>query len=510
MDIPAAVAIPDRVALVTPPSIFLLDERVFPNLGILKVAAVLEEKGVAVDLLDLSGIENYEDAMAGYLASSEVKHVGITTTTPQMPATTRLINAIRRSRDDVKVILGGPHVTLVSSAAKLEAKSGASGRGTRALGELMRLTDVLVSGDGEQAIFRCFGEGAEKLIDADDPATGMFMTDDMYDQSPWPSRHLIDVESYKYAIEDRASTSLIAQLGCPFQCGFCGGRNSKSLRKIRVRTTENIVAEMEFLHREFGYTGFMFYDDELNVNKQMLNLMQEIINLQERLGVEFRLRGFVKAELFNELQARAMYSAGFRWLLTGFESGSPRILQNINKRATREDNTRAAEFVHAAGLKVKALMSIGHPGESEATIAEMRDWLLETRPDDFDCTVITTYPGTPYYDEAVPHDSIPGVYTYTYKKTGDRLHAYDLDYNQTADYYKGDPDGGYKSYVFTDNVSSTELVRLRDWVERSVREELGIEFNPTRAAMRYEHSMGLGSDLPDFILRTSGVTAASS
>src|SRR5256885_6534458 len=48
-----------RICLLIPPSIFILDERVFMTLGILKVAAVLEKVGVAVDMLDLSGADNY-------------------------------------------------------------------------------------------------------------------------------------------------------------------------------------------------------------------------------------------------------------------------------------------------------------------------------------------------------------------------------------------------------------------------------------------------------------------
>lgn len=54
-------------------------------------------------------------------------------------------------------------------------------------------------------------------------------------------------------------------------------------------------------------------------------------------------------------------------------------------------------------------MSLGHPGETAVTAAETRDWLLQTRHDDFDATIITTYPGTPYYDDAVPHASMPDV-----------------------------------------------------------------------------------------------------
>jgi len=134
---------------------------------------------------------------------------------------------------------------------------------------------------------------------------------------------------------------------------------------------------MESIYKAYGYTGFMFYDDELNVSKSMVDLMNAISDLQHRLGVEFRLRGFVKAELFNETQAAAMYRAGFRWLLCGFEAANPRILENIQKRASLEDNSRAVEIAKKHGLKVKALMSIGHPGESEQSALDVRNWLIK-------------------------------------------------------------------------------------------------------------------------------------
>jgi hypothetical protein len=53
-------------------------------------------------------------------------------------------------------------------------------------------------------------------------------------------------------------------------------------------------------------------------------------------------------------------------------------------------------------------------------------------------------------------------------------------------------------------LSGTELVKLRDWVERSVREKLAIPFNAGKAAIRYEHSMGQGvNTLPGFVLRSN-------
>src|SRR5262249_46225738 len=149
-----------------------------------------------------------------------------------------------------------------------------------------------------------------------------------YDATPFPARHLVDLRSYRYTIEGSPSTSLIAQLGCPFSCGFCGGRPSNSLRVTRTPPIQNILLQIETLHREYRYTGFMLYDDELNVNKSIVDLMNAISDLQERLGVSFNLRGFVKAELFPPAQAQAMSRAGFPWLPWGFEARHARILKN--------------------------------------------------------------------------------------------------------------------------------------------------------------------------------------
>jgi radical SAM superfamily enzyme YgiQ (UPF0313 family) len=499
----------DPVTLVTPPSPFLLDERVFVNLGILKVAASLESCGSEVEHLDLSGIANFLTPLEHHLSSTSSRAIGLTTTTPQLPAVVQIVEMIRRLRPDLRIILGGPHVTLTHSAVKLEQKSKRRSRAHVALDQLLGLADVLVSGDGERAAIAALALEAPPLIDGDDPRGSFFLTNQAYDASPYPARHLVDLGSYRYQIDGRPATSLIAQLGCPFGCGFCGGRNSSSLRTIRMRSAASILNEIRSLYQTYGYTGFMFYDDELNVNRGMLSLMEGLRELADELQIEFRFRGFVKAQLLTAEQAQAMYGAGFRWVLTGFESGAPRILENINKCATRDENSRARDVAGDAGLKVKALMSVGHPGETEETIRQTHEWLLASAPDEFDCSVITTYPGTPYYDEAIPHDTDHGVWTYTYRKTGDRLHAYDVDFLTVADYYKGDPNGGYRSFVFTDTLSADAIVSRRDWIEASVRSALSLPYPQARPALRYEHSMGQGANrLPGYILGQGRACAA--
>jgi radical SAM superfamily enzyme YgiQ (UPF0313 family) len=464
-----------HICLITPPSPFLLDERVFPALGILRVAAVLEQAGHQVDHLDLCGVKNYEEVVKDYHGAQVF---GITATTPQVPAAVR-IGTVLRSKG-VKSILGGPHPTLLHAAAKRGNE-----RAQIALAYLLEHFDVVVAGDGEKAIFTALH--SRGLVDADDPKGILWNTSKDFTESPLPARHLIDMDSYHYSIDGAKATSMIAQLGCPFHCKFCGGRNSPMLRQIRVRPSESVIGEMMHLHDNYGVSGIMHLQDELNVNhKSLVELMRKI----KETGIPWQQRGFVKAELFNDEQAEAMYGAGFRWLLCGFESAHPRILKNIAKNATREQNSQMLRTAHKHDIKVKALMSVGHPGDSEETILATRDWLLEEKPDDFDVTIITVYPGTPYFDESV----CIGEPVYRFETNGDALYSENTDFHRDMQYYKGTP-GEYKSYVWTDYLSREDVCRLRDEVEAEVRSKLSIPYPSSAASINFDHSMGMGPQI---------------
>jgi anaerobic magnesium-protoporphyrin IX monomethyl ester cyclase len=475
-----------RVTFIIPPSGFLLDQKVFPTLGVLKVAAVREAAGDVVDVLDLSGEHDVPATVAHHLANGLSDAYGITATMPQMPSAAAIALQLREAGAE-RLILGGPHVTLMQSSARQERARGEFGRASYAMAQLHDRFDVLVCGDGERAIGIALSGDAPALIDGDDPKSELFLKSQDFADLPLAARHLIDLDSYHYAIDGVRASTVIAQLGCPFACNFCGGRRSPFLRRIRSRSTALVLEELRHLYTAHGIRAFMFFDDELNVNRQFMELLDGIEDLQSELGVDFRLRGFLKAELITEPMAEAMYRVGFRQVLVGFESGHPRILQNIQKKATREDNTRAVDLLQRKGLSVKAAMSIGHPGESEDTIEATRDWLLEVTPDEFDVTVITTYPGTPYYDDA--RESSQGIWTYVDPRNGDRLHAYHVDHLTDQSFYKGTP-GSYRSFVFTDYLTAEQICQRRDALEAEVRSALKIPYPTAAAALNYEHSMG--------------------
>jgi radical SAM superfamily enzyme YgiQ (UPF0313 family) len=461
----------------------LLDERVFPSLGILRVAAALEESGVEVNVADLSGVANYEDALIAVVPPDST-HIGITATTPQMCTATRIALRLRETHPRARLILGGPHVTMLNAASKRESALGTR-RASSRLGEIAPLFDVMVAGNGERAIEVALHPESPAFLDADIPGSPLWLQP--ADMARWPARHLLRLDTYEATIRGAKSTSVVAQLGCPFGCGFCSGRASPTFRRVRTRDVTDVLNEVADLHDRLGYTGFMFQDDELNVSGDLVALMNGLTDLQMSRGVQFQLRGFLKSQLFTDAQAEALARAGFYELLIGFESGDERILTNINKRATVAENTRCFEIANRHGLGIKALMSLGHPGETPETIRATQEWLLAMRPQQFDITIITVYPGSPYYDEARPIGG--GQYCYTQPKTGDRQYQIDIDPREDAPYYKGAP-GSYRSYVWTDALTAEELVTARDAAEAAVRRVLGLPYYTSRAAKLYEHSMG--------------------
>lgn len=466
-----------NICLIIPPSPFLLDEKVFVNLGILKVASSLQQYGHNVKVIDLTNDTSYLWTLSTKLKDNLPDVVGITSTTQQFPFVCRINKQIRQEYPNLKQIIGGVHSTLVYSSLKQKQE-----RSEKNWKELQSRFDVIVSGDGEFAVMEALNMKQKGVIDADKTNSPLFLTNEKFNSSPFPSRNLIDMDSYHYYINGKRATSLIAQLGCPFSCGFCSGRTSNMLRKIRLRTCDSVIDEIKFINCFYGYNGFMFYDDELNVNPSMINLLKKLIKLRDQY--DFSYRGCIKAELFTEEQAYMMSLAGFDEILVGFESGNDQILRNINKKATKSDNERCIYLAKTYGIKIKYLMSIGHPGESPKTCQDSLDWLLKMKPDQFNVTIITCTPGMFYYDHAIK--TCQG-WMYTCP-SGDKIYSQDIDYTEISDYYNGAL-GEYNSFIHTDFLSSHDLVLWRDHIEFTVRSKVGIPY-PTKTEMIFDKTMG--------------------
>jgi anaerobic magnesium-protoporphyrin IX monomethyl ester cyclase len=445
-----------KIAFIIPASPYLKDEKMMPPLGVLRLATFLESNNVESKIFNFAGNIDWESILTDSL--SEFEYVGITALTPQLPNIIQICKFIRQNYPNIKIIIGGPHITLSYSSIQ-----NGSNRSKLAFDYIYDLVDHIVIGYGEYALLKILtGELNDKIIDTDLNISTR-LTNEKYEVLPFPERGLIDIDSYHFQIGNEKATSLISQLGCPYDCNFCGGRELKQYKIIRNRSAESIVTEIDYLVKTYGYKGFVFYDDEVNVNnKKFIILLEKLIQYQKDNKLTLAFRGSSRANLLSREQATLMLKAGFREVAIGFESGSNRMLNNMNKRMLVDQNTDAVMVARESGLKVKAYMSIGHPGESKETIEETRIWLTKVKPDTTDVTIITPYPGCNYFDKSVFDGK---EWVYTSPETLDKLYSVDYDLINKSYFYKS-KSLDYISYVHTDYLTEKDLVFYRNYLEK--------------------------------------------
>lgn len=443
------------IPLVNLPSPFLTDEKTLMPLGLLYLGAAIEHSGEKCVIIDLAEREDYIAYTLKQIDLLETDVLGIGITSSQVPIGRRLVMAIRNAFPYLKIIGGGPHVTHTFQAARRQPV-----RTKKLVDDLNSTYDVLVMGDAEKAIFAAVADNSPKLIDATLKISPYYVDSDYLDILPFPARHLIDVKSYHYnlgmvKVKENNAINIMSQRGCPYSCRFCASRMDKYGRSLRRTSDLKIVQEIEFLYKTYGYTDFTFYDDELNVDPNLNTLLDQLKNVQSRMGREFRFRAFVKVNLCTREQMKALADAGFKVIATGSESGSDRILKNMNKKVTVEQNTKVVEWIHEFGMYAKSIMSIGHPGESDETLQETQDWLDKVKLDDVNFTIIECLPSSVYYDHAFQRPD--GVWVYTAPETGDKMYDVGIDWTEEVHFFNGKPDTQYKATVFTDFLSQMQL-----------------------------------------------------
>jgi magnesium-protoporphyrin IX monomethyl ester (oxidative) cyclase len=107
-----------RVALINPMFRLPIDTRTTPHLGLAYLAAVSERRGDEVRVYD-ADVE--DQPLAEFLAEFRPHLVGITANTPQVKQVWRTAAAIKQELPQVPVVLGGPHVSVVTEELDFES-----------------------------------------------------------------------------------------------------------------------------------------------------------------------------------------------------------------------------------------------------------------------------------------------------------------------------------------------------------------------------------------------------
>ena len=339
-----------RICLVSLPSPFLIDEKVFPPLGLLYLTSALKYQGIEAHVHD----GTIESIPRGF------SHYGIGATTPQFPLAVKALKHIKEHNFKSTVIVGGPHATVDPESCR---NAG---------------FDSIVVGQGEIGLYLAMVYNCDLISTKAPPYIA-------------PDRTAIDIKSYQYLIDGRLATSVMTSRGCPYNCAFC----CKSTGKSIIYPAENVIAELHDLHENYGYDALMFFDDIFIADRVRLH---KILKHIEPWGMKWR--GFVRADMLVKGGAEMvahMKKSGCVEVGMGIESGSNSILKAINKGETTDTMLEAIKLLKRANIRTKGFLIVGLPSESDETILETVNFLTMAQLDDVDFSIYTPYKGSPIY-----------------------------------------------------------------------------------------------------------------
>ena len=385
-----------KILLIQPPARCLEYESiVVPPLGLAYLAATLECKGYDVKILDAFALRqswaDFEEAVKAVGADI----IGIGGMTPVIDNTYRALKICRKYCKFL--IFGGPHATIFKDSILKEAPEA----------------DFVVYGEGEVAFVELIdGLNFKKEV------SGIAGTVDSYcvnsprpliqdlDGLPFPSRHLLPNNRYTYIFARRKTiTTMFTSRGCPYQCIFC----DKSVfgSKCRLRSAENVLAEIGQIIDRFKDTSIIFYDDLFTLDKQ--RVIRICNGILER-GFKFDWKCEGRVDKIDSEMLGWMKKAGCSMVAYGVESGNQAGLDYLKKNTRIEDIRRAFYLTHKSGIRTMAYFILGIPVETYEDEIKTIEFSKDINPDYAQFSILSPFPGTELYENAIRDD--------LYKETG--------------------------------------------------------------------------------------------
>lgn len=358
-------------------------------LGLGYLHAALEEAGHSAQTLFLNNVP-YETCLLRIVEAINTfqPHVlGISIISDSRVSSFHVIEYVHTHFPNIWIILGGVHVSTMYEqlAVRFPYCTLVLGEGEITLRELVESRET-GKDIGEIPGIAFFRDGQVQRTPARE------LVDDL-DTLPYPHHH-------SFFSDKRVAAQLLTSRGCPFACSFCV-LDSFSQRKVRYRSVENVVDEMEHILQTFPQVNMIqILDDQFFTdNKRVIAMCDEIV--RRKLSCNFECAGRVKP-LSKEMVV-ALERAGVTYVHLGLESGSPSVLKKCKKGITPEDAVRAMELFADSSIIVNILLIVGLPGECTATILETARLIQKLQAIKYHvCShriqTLFVYPGTEIYE----------------------------------------------------------------------------------------------------------------
>ncbi|MCW4015414.1 MAG: cobalamin-dependent protein [Candidatus Bathyarchaeota archaeon] len=372
-----------KIALVNPPTLKgVYRHQLYLPIGLAYLAAVLEENGHEVTVMDCPALHMDNEDLRKKLSSFEPQIVGITSMTPTIQSALLAAQVAKEACPEATVVLGGAHATFMDEQLITE-----------------QAIDIVVRGEGEKTILELAQNvsnpkalnSIEGITFRNNGQTVRTPNRDLIqnlDELPLPAYKHFSLE--KYRLFGRKILPIISSRGCPFQCSFCV--TSRMFGKaFRARSPKSVVDELEWLKDVHGADAFTFYDDTFTFDKKRaLDICQEMKNRKIKIPWDCQTR----VDQVSKDMLQTMKEANCQQVFFGIESGCQQMLNTMKKRTSIEQNEQAIKWAKETGLFVAVPLIIGYPGETKDTFKQTLEFIRKVQPDDAYICVATPYPGT--------------------------------------------------------------------------------------------------------------------
>jgi radical SAM superfamily enzyme YgiQ (UPF0313 family) len=185
-------------------------------------------------------------------------------------------------------------------------------------------------------------------------------------------------------------------------CFFCGRADAG----VRFKTPENYIKELEYLATIPTIKYIFEIGDDFLQNEDWLREVAVLYQRKLKYS-KVLLKIFARANRVNETIVKYLKMLNITEVAIGFESGSDKILSNINKNATTADNITAAKILYENNIDTIASYVMGLPGENVESLDMTYDQARYIRelaikhigrpPQEIIANIIEVNPGAPAF-----------------------------------------------------------------------------------------------------------------
>ena len=379
-----------KVLLINPPynsSKYKFIGLVAPPLGIAYIAAVLETGGIEVKIIDAPAAEIDFETIRNEIKNYSPDIVAITSVTPTISSALKIAEISKKVCPRALTVLGGYHPTFTHN-------------------ELLKndYIDVVVLGEGEYTMLELVqavnnGEDLRKvkgIVCKNFKTPPREIIEDL-DSIPFPARHLLPMDDYKIMNMKFPIGTLISGRGCPYHCSFCAS-SAMHGHKLRLRSSKNVVDEMEHLIEDHNAEILAFMDDTFTLNKKRVYDICD--DLKER-KIDNYWGCTARVDTISNDLLKKMKDAGCITLLLGVESADQQTLDELNKQTTINRIKKTFELTKKHGVRTIASVALGMPGDTRKSIENTIKFVKSLEPNYAIFSLATPYPGTDFYMKSI-------------------------------------------------------------------------------------------------------------